>query len=107
MKLLKGSVLLLLLFAVTNISAQEITEKVKKKFDRIDNDKNGSVELAEMNVFKKHKTNKNGQLKGEMFFFGLDKNEDNKVTIEEFAMKPNWKLAREKAKAKAKAKKEK
>jgi len=101
MKLLKGSVLLLLLFAVTNISAQEITEKVKKKFGWIDKDKNGSIELAELEAFHDGKTNKKGEtIDTELMFLGLDKDNNNKVSLELLAKGPDWKLAKQKVKAK-------
>ncbi len=98
MKLLRGSVLLMSMFALSNVSAQDVTEKVKKKFVKIDKDKDNFISIAEMNEFYKDEIDKAGQPKGDIFFWGLDKNEDNKVTLEEFALKPDWKLARKRAK---------
>ncbi|MBJ7881555.1 EF-hand domain-containing protein [Gelidibacter salicanalis] len=103
MKLLRGSVLLMSILALSNVSAQDVRAQdiigeVKNKFVKIDKDKDNSISIAEMNELYKNEINKAGQPKGDMFFWGLDKNEDNMVTLEEFALKPDWKLARKRAK---------
>jgi len=82
----------------TNTMSAE--QKKKKKFTRIDTDKNKVVTLKEMVDFNKGKRNKKGkQVESEVMFYGLDKNKDNMVTLEEFIQKVDWKFGRQRLKS--------
>ena len=101
MKLLKTCLFIAILFIVSNVQAQEVTEKVKKKMARMDVNKDNAVDLAEFKEFYIGKTNKKGEaIKTDLLFLALDENDDNKIGVEELAKKPNWKAAKQKMKNK-------
>ncbi|UMB54031.1 hypothetical protein MKD41_00805 [Lutibacter sp. A64] len=100
MKILKAVLLIVFLAAISNVNAQDKT-KAEKKLKWMDKDKNGTVSLEEMKIFYKGKTNKKGEpLKVDLMFLGLDKNNDEQITLEELKQPIDWKLAKQKSKEK-------
>lgn len=101
MKIIKSILTLAVFTLVVNVSAQVNPEKAKKKFAWVDADDNKEVTMEEMKEFHKDKKNKKGEpVKYEMMFYGLDSNDDGKLTIDEFIKPVNWKAAKEKMKTK-------
>lgn len=88
-----------IMFIANQISAQEVSEKTVKKFGWIDTNKDGAIEMEEMKVFYADKKDKKGEpVKYELLFFGLDANDDNKLSLEELDGKIDWKRAKQKMK---------
>ncbi|WP_298493944.1 hypothetical protein [uncultured Algibacter sp.] len=74
-------------------------DKQTQKFGWIDTDKNDAISLEELKEFHKGKKTKKGEpIKTELMFLGLDSNDDDKITLEEFKQPINWKAANEKSK---------
>ena len=104
MKILKTTALFSMIFFVTSLSAQQVQDvekKMTKKLNKMDTDKNGYVDMKEVKAFYAGRNDKNGKpLDTEMIFYGLDKDDDNKITVEELAKGIDWKLGSKKLKAK-------
>ena len=101
MKTLKTTIVLTILFASFNLSAQEEGGMgiAKKKMKWMDADKDGVVTLEEMKVFYKDKKRPNGKpYYPETLFLGTDKDGDGMITVEEFASGVDWKLAKSRKK---------
>lgn len=100
MKLLKETILVLALLAISNVSAQDNQlAKAQKKLGWMDTNKDKSVNIEEMKAFFEGKKSKIGEaINGEDMFIGWDANDDGKVTLEELAKKINWKKINSKKK---------
>ena len=76
-----------------------VKQKKKERFHIMDSDGNKVITLEEMVIFYKGKTNKKGeQVESETMFFGLDKNKNNEITLNEFLKKVDWKLGKQRFK---------
>jgi len=65
------------------------------KFVKIDTDIDNELSLQELIDFNKGKTNKKGEpINGSIIFYGLDSNEDGRVSLPEFNERINWKLGK-------------
>ncbi|MCL5245315.1 hypothetical protein M4I21_05815 [Cellulophaga sp. 20_2_10] len=100
MKIVKITLVLCSLCFATSAIAQDKEAKTKKKFSRIDTNKDNAIDIAEITTFYKDKTNKKGEkIDAELLFLGLDADANNSITLQEFGQKVNWKAAKEKRKA--------
>lgn len=101
MKILKHIAVSALFLLTIQVSAQINVEQQTKKFGWIDSDKNNELSIAEMEAFHEGKTDKKGRpVNSKGIFYGLDANDDDKLTLDEFTKPINWKKANAKLKGK-------
>ncbi len=97
MKLINTTIFCLLIFSSS--FAQDSIEKAQKSFRWIDANGDGYASMEEyLEFFKERKNNKTGEpLNIPLYFFAREHNGDNKISLEEFAAKPNWPDAKQRA----------
>lgn len=99
MNVLKGILMAAILFSAVNINAQTDDKKAIKKFGWIDADANKEITMDEMLAFHKDKKDAKGRpVRAKLLFLGLDSDNNEKLTLEEFKQPVNWKSAKEKEK---------
>ncbi|MGY5352811.1 hypothetical protein ACXGQW_09680 [Wenyingzhuangia sp. IMCC45533] len=87
-----------LTLTLTNGYSQTSMEKAKKSFQWIDLNKDGNASMEEYLQYFKENRKDVKKVDPVVYFFSRDHNEDNLVSLEEFAQKPNWRRANERAK---------
>jgi Ca2+-binding EF-hand superfamily protein len=109
MKIFKVAIIVFSMFMVGQVSAQDsakIEKKAKNKFNQINTDKDDFLSETEFEEYYKGKTTKKGKAMNSQFmFFGLDKDDDKKITLEEMIKGVDKDLAKSKMKAFRKANK--
>ncbi|SDR70253.1 hypothetical protein SAMN05216503_0506 [Polaribacter sp. KT25b] len=109
MEIFKVAIIVLSMFLVGQVSAQDDAKKektAKNKFKKINTDNNDFLSETEFEAFYKDKTNKKGKaINSQFIFFGLDQDGDKKITLDEMLKGIDKELAKSKMKAFRKANK--
>lgn len=99
MNVLKVLFMAIILFSTVNATAQNDEKKAIKKFGWVDADENKEITLEEMLAFHKDKKDAKGRpINAKLLFLGLDSDNNEKLTLEEFKQPVNWKAAKAKFK---------
>ena len=89
MKTFKIVIFALGLFTFSNSYSQEIDEKQKKKFEKVDANSDGAIDAKELATSLEGKTNKDGEaFNADRIFKNKDANDDGKLSLEEYTAKP-------------------
>lgn len=103
MKIFKVAIIVFSMFLVGQVSAQNDAKKEKKAkrdFKSINTNDDDFLSEAEFEEYYKGKTNKKGKaMNSQYMFFGLDKDDDKKITLEEMIQGVDKELAKSKMKA--------
>lgn len=99
MKIIKSTLVLIAFSFMMNVNAQD-TEKLTRKFNKINADGNEAISKKEFNAFYEGKTNKKGNpIDSNFIFWGTDKDENGEITLKEFLSGFDKELAKKVKKA--------